>query len=80
MLFHSILSNRHILLHFLLKRYLLFLKAKLRTLISNILIFNLDHILFILINNVEQLSLNLSIMLSNLILIQENHLLFEYEI
>lgn len=75
-----ILRNSHILLTIIVKRRLLFFRSKLRRLILYILIFDLNDILLIFIDNAQQLPLNLDEMLRGVPLTEVEHLLLQYQI
>ena len=74
-LFDSILSNGHIIFHFFLERWeFLFLIPEFDIFVGNILIFNLNDVLFIFIDNRKQLPFDLDIMLGHLGLTEKEHL------
>jgi hypothetical protein len=80
MFLDPVLRHSHILLHLLLEGNLLFLIAKLCIFAVYILILDLDNILFILVDDTQKFPLDLYVVLSSLILVQEEHLLLQDQI
>lgn len=77
----SILEYSVILFVFLSEKDLLFfLQRVIYVFVLYILIFNFDHILFVLINNAQQLALNLSEVLAYFVFVQVASFLFDDEL
>lgn len=75
-----ILDDSHILINFFIIRNFLFFNPKFSCLGLYILIFDLDDIFFVLIDDAKQFSLYLDEMIGCIVLIEEVHLFLEDEI
>ena len=78
MLNNPILSNSEVLFNFLMKSWFLLLR-KLRRPMHNIFIPNLDHVLFIFIDDTKKLPLDPQEVLTCLIFTQKSEFLFQYQ-